>query len=88
MCVCAPPRTPVEGVTIYARDGWPDYLALRSFFEDRGVLFEHEDIDRDLAALERMRCLSGQIDQAVVAIGSKIFVGFRPAELERTLPPP
>lgn len=86
MCVCAPPRTPIEGVSVYARSEWPDYLALRRFFEDRGVLFEHEDVGRDAAALERMRSLSHQIDQSIVVIGSKVFIGFSPAELERALP--
>lgn len=86
MCICAPPRTPVEGVIIYARPGEPDYESLRCFFEDRGVLFEHEDVGSDPAALERMRCLSDQTDRAVVAIGSTVFVGFTPAELERALP--
>jgi len=86
MCICAPPRTPIEGVTVYGRSEWPEYLELCRFFEDRGVLFDHEDVGADTAALEQMRCLSGQVERTVIAIGKRIFVGFMLAELERALP--
>jgi hypothetical protein len=86
MCICAAPRTPLEGVIIYGHRQADDYWQVRSFFEERGVLFEYADIERDPANLQRMVELSGQQDTVVVAIGQKIFVGFNPDELDRVLP--
>ncbi len=87
MCVCAPPRTPPEGVVIYARPEWSDFAALRNFFEDRGVVYDYENVVQQPAALQHMQRLSGQTEQAVTAIGSAVFIGYVPNEIERLLPP-
>jgi len=86
MCICAAPRTPFEGVTVYGHRQANDYRQVRGFFEDRGVLFEQADIEGDPANLQRMVELSGQQDAVVIAIGQKIFVGFKPDELDCVLP--
>jgi len=86
MCICAAPRTPLEGVTVYGRRQANDYRQVHSFFEERGVLFEQADIEHDPANLQRMVELSGQQDAVVIEIGRKIFVGFNPDELDRALP--
>jgi hypothetical protein len=86
MCICAVPSTPFEEVIVYGRRQADDYGQVRSFFEERGVLFEHADIERDPANLQRIVELSDQQDAVVIAIGQKIFVGFNPDELDRVLP--
>jgi glutaredoxin len=86
MCVCAPPRTPVEGVTIYGRSRAEDVRRVQSFFEDRGVVFDYADIEQDADAANRAMELSGQRDAVVVAIGSRVFVGFDPSALDSALP--
>lgn len=86
MCICAVPRTPVEGVNVYARKDAGDFREVRLFFEDRGVRFEHMDVAEDADGLAKMKSLSGQQDEVVVEIGKKIFVGFKPDELESVLP--
>ncbi len=86
MCICAAPMTPLEGVIVYGRSQATDYREARRFFEDRGVVFEHADIERDQANLQRMAELSGQQNAIVIEIGQKIFVGFNPNELDRVLP--
>ena len=86
MCICAAPRTPLEGVTVYGRPEARDFRQVKSFFEDRGVIFQHTDVAQDPAGLAHMMTLSGQQEAVVVEIGRKIFVGFRPAELEAVLP--
>ncbi len=86
MCVCASPRTPVEGVTVYGRQHANDVRQVQDFFEDRGVVYDYANIERDNSSRERMAVLSGQEENVVVEIGKKIFVGFEPAELERILP--
>ena len=86
MCICAAPSTPFEGVIVYGRRQADDYGQVRSFFEERGVLFEHADIEHDPANLQRIVELSDQQDAVVIAIGQKIFVGFNPDELDRVLP--
>jgi hypothetical protein len=86
MCICAAPTTPWEGVTVYGRPTARDFREVKNFFDDRGVVFTHTDIERDQAGLERMVNLSGQQEAVVVEIGKKIFVGFQPAELETVLP--
>lgn len=86
MCICAVPRTPIEGVNVYARKDAKDFNQVRLFFEDRGVRFEHMDVAEDPDGLDKMMSLSGQQDAVVVEIGKKIFVGFTPDELENVLP--
>lgn len=86
MCICAAPTTPLEGVTVYGRSQAADYQEVRRFFEDRGVVFEHADIERDQASLQRMVELSGQQNAVVIEIGRRIFVGLNPAELDCVLP--
>lgn len=86
MCVCAVPTTPFEGVTVYGRRQAADYQAVRRFFEDRGVLFDHADIEGDQASLQRMVELSGQQETVVIEIGQNIFVGLDPEALNYVLP--
>ena len=86
MCICAAPLTPPEGVTVYGYHQARDYQDVRNFFENRGVLFEHADTERDPANLQRMVELSGQQNAVVIEIGKKIFIGFSPDELDRVLP--
>ncbi len=86
MCICAVSLTPYEGVTVYSRQQAEDYRQVRNFFEDRGVLFDYADIERDPASLQRMVELSGQQEAVVIEIGQKIFVGFNPNELDCALP--
>ena len=85
MCICAAPITPPEGVTVYGGRDARDFRQLKSFFDDRGVLFTHADIE-DQTNLARMGTLSGQQEATVVEIGKKIFVGFVPDEIETALP--
>jgi hypothetical protein len=77
---------PFEGVTVYGRHKARDFQQVQSFFEDRGVIFDHTDIDRDQGGLERMVTLSGQQEAVVIEIGKKILVGFNPDQLEAVLP--
>lgn len=86
MCICAVTRTPPEGVTVYGRSEARDFQQVYRFFENRGVLFEHADVEYDSAKLQRMAELSGQEQAVVIEIGCKIFVGFNPDELEQALP--
>lgn len=86
MCICAAPRTPLEGVTVYGGYGSRDFRDVKTFFEDRGVIFEHADTVQNKVNLERMIKLSGQEDSVVIEIGKNIFVGFTPDELEQVLP--
>lgn len=86
MCICAAPTTPFEGVTVYGRRQAADYQEVRRFFEGRGVLFDHADIEGDQASLQRMVELSGQQNAVVIEIGKNIFVGLDREALERVLP--
>lgn len=86
MCICAAPTTPLEGVTVYGRSQAADYQAVRRFFDDRGVVFDYADVERDQTSLQRMLDLSGQQNSVVIEIGKKIFVGLNPVELECVLP--
>lgn len=86
MCICAAPTTPLEGVTVYGRSQAADYKEVRRFFDDRGVVFDYADVERDQASLQRMLELSGQQNSVVIEIGKNIFVGLNPSELECVLP--
>ena len=86
MCICAAPRTPLEGVIVYGEVKAKDFQQAKSFFEDRGVIFEHADTQHNSTNLARMVELSGQQNSIVVEIGHNIFVGFKPDALDRVLP--
>lgn len=86
MCICAAPRTPVEGVIVYGRQLADDYQAVCRFFRDRGVQFEPAEVEDDPANLQVMTALSGQQEATVIKIGKKILVGFDQVELDRVLP--
>ena len=86
MCICAAPRTPLEGVNVFGRRSGRDFQQLQSFFEDRGVIVDYTDIEHDQSGLERMLSLSGQGEAVVTQIGQRIFVGFNPGEIETALP--
>lgn len=86
MCVCAGPCNPFEEITVYGSLAAADYQEVRRFFEDRGVLFDHADIEDNPASLQRMVELSGQQEAVVIEIGKNIFVGLNPEALNRVLP--
>lgn len=86
MCICAAPRTPLEGVNVFGHSRARDFQQLQSFFEDRGVVVTYTDVEQDQIAAERMLSLSGQNSAVVTQIGRRIFVGFNPGEIETALP--
>jgi hypothetical protein len=86
MCICAAPRTPLEGVNVFGHGSARDFQQLQSFFEDRGVIVAYRDVEHDQIAVERMLTLSGQGQAVVTQIGQRVFVGFNPAEIETALP--
>jgi hypothetical protein len=86
MCICAAPSTPFEGVTVYGRRQAADYQEVRRFFEARGVIFDHADIEGDPISSQRIVELSGQKDAVVIEIGKNIFVGLNPEALDCVLP--
>jgi glutaredoxin len=86
MCICAAPRTPLEGVTVYGSRQTKAYQEVCRFFEDRGVRFDRADIEDNQTNLERVIALSGQQDAPVIEIGKQIFIGFDSVELDRALP--
>ena len=86
MCICSNYRTPLEGVNVYGRPEAGDFQQVASFLENRGVVFTPTDISQDADGMAHMETISGQQQAVVVEIGKKIFVGFKPVELDYALP--
>jgi glutaredoxin len=58
---------------------------VKDFLKKKQVPFESYDVSRDERRAEEMVRKSGQMGVPVVDVNGRIFVGYRPAEIERAL---
>jgi glutaredoxin len=58
---------------------------VKDFLRKKQVPFESYDVSRDERRAEEMVRKSGQMGVPVVDVNGRIFVGYRPAEIERAL---
>ena len=73
-------------VTIYRTPTSTDGKQAKDFFERKGVAYQDFDITSDPIAYHQMEVVSGQVDQTVIVVGQKVFVGFNQEELEPVVP--
>ena len=74
MCICAAPTTPFEGVTVYGRRQAADYQEVRRFFDGRGVVFDHADIEGDQARKAEQWDMGARIRAVDQGPGGEVFL--------------
>lgn len=72
-------------VIVYSTPSCPYCSMVKDFLKKKQVPFENYDVSRDERRAEEMVRKSGQMGVPVVDVNGKIFVGYRPAEIERAL---
>lgn len=72
-------------VTVYSTPSCPYCVMVKDFLKKKQVPFTDYDVSRDRAKAEEMVRKSGQMGVPVIDVGGKVFVGYRPAEIEAAL---
>lgn len=72
-------------VIVYSTPSCPYCSMVKDFLKKKQVPFESYDVSRDERRAEEMVRKSGQMGVPVVDVNGRIFVGYRPAEIERAL---
>lgn len=72
-------------VIVYSTPSCPYCSMVKDFLKKKQVAFENYDVSRDERRAEEMVRKSGQMGVPVVDVNGRIFVGYRPAEIERAL---
>jgi glutaredoxin 3 len=72
-------------VLVYSTPSCPYCTMVKSFLKKKQVQFEEYDVSRDQRRAEEMIRKSGQMGVPVVDVNGRIFVGYRPAEIEGAL---
>jgi glutaredoxin 3 len=72
-------------VTVYSTPSCPYCTMVKNFLKQKQVPFAEYDVSRDEPRAEEMVRKSGQMGVPVVDVNGSIFVGYRPAEIERAL---
>jgi glutaredoxin len=58
---------------------------VKDFLRKKQVRFDEYDVSRDQRRADEMVRKSGQMGVPVVDVNGRIFVGYRPAEIEKAL---
>ncbi len=72
-------------VVVYSTPSCPYCVMVKDFLKKKQVPFEDYDVSRDQRRAEEMVRKSGQMGVPVVDVNGRIFVGYRPAEIESAL---
>ncbi|HUW39457.1 MAG TPA: glutaredoxin domain-containing protein [Rectinemataceae bacterium] len=72
-------------VIVYSTPSCPYCTMVKDFLKKKQVPFEDYDVSRDQRRAEEMVRKSGQMGVPVTDVNGRIFVGYRPAEIESAL---
>lgn len=72
-------------VIVYSTPTCPYCLMVKAFLKKKKIPFESYDVSRDRQRAEEMVRKSGQMGVPVIDVNGKIFVGYRPADIEQAL---
>jgi glutaredoxin 3 len=72
-------------VIVYSTQSCPYCKMIKDFLKQKAVPFEDYDVSRDERKAEEMIRKSGQMGVPVIDVNGKIFVGYRPADIEKAL---
>jgi glutaredoxin 3 len=72
-------------VIVYSTPACPYCLMVKAFLKKKKIPFESYDVSRDRQRAEEMVRKSGQMGVPVIDVNGRIFVGYRPADIEQAL---
>jgi glutaredoxin 3 len=72
-------------VIVYSTPSCPYCLMVKAFLKKKKVPFENYDVSRDQQRAEEMVRKSGQMGVPVIDVNGRIFVGYRPTDIEQAL---
>ncbi len=72
-------------VIVYSTPSCPYCTMVKDFLKKQQVPFEDYDVSRDQRRAEEMVRKSGQMGVPVTDVNGRIFVGYRPSEIESAL---
>lgn len=75
----------MKKITIYSTTKCHYCQLAKNWFDELGLSYSTIDVGVDLDARKKMVELSGQMGVPVITIGKKVFVGFKPEELEEEI---
>lgn len=75
----------MQQVTIYTTPTCPFCEMAKSYFQEKGVLYEEIDVAADFTKAQEMINLSGQMAVPVVKIGNEVIVGFDRGRIDQVL---
>lgn len=75
----------MEEILVYSLPTWPECLATKEFFRQKGLVYQDFDLSKDQAAVTRMLKLTRQKRVPVIQKGEKYVVGFNAEEIEKLL---
>ncbi len=84
MCICR--AFLLEDVKLYAVPTSQETWEAQHYLERNGIRHETLDVSTGARSLAEMARLSGQTSRPVIAIGSRIFVGFSEDDLAEVMP--
>ena len=75
----------MEELLVYSLPSWPECLATKEFFRQKGVAFQEFDLSKDQAAVTKMLKLTRQKRVPVIQKGERFVVGFLSEEIEKLI---
>lgn len=78
-------QTNMSKITIYSTKTCHYCEDAKNFFKKKKLSYKTVDVGVDLVERKKMVELSGQMGVPVITIGKKVFVGFKPEELEKEI---
>ena len=73
----------MEEILVYSLPSWPECLATKEFFRQKGIAYQEFDLSQDQAAVKKMLKLTRQKRVPVIQKGEKFLVGFNSGEIEK-----
>jgi len=73
-------------VKVYSTPTCPYCIRVKSYLQQKGIVFENFDVSSDEARLQEMVNASGQMGVPVIVVDGNVVVGFDREELEQLLP--
>ncbi len=72
-------------IVVYSTPTCPYCVYAKTFFKERGIVFEDIDVSTNRVRAIEMVKKSGQMGVPVIDIGGEIIVGFQPAIFEELI---
>jgi glutaredoxin-like YruB-family protein len=75
----------VEEITVYTTSTCPWCTKVKSYLDEKGIVYREVDVTADVGAARQMLEVTGQRSVPVVTKGSDYVIGFNREEIDRIL---